>query len=115
DGTLLVGATMEDVGFDEKTTTAGVQDLLNAACALVPRARDAGFLGARAGLRPGTPDAMPIIGWSRGGPHAMYATGHFGNGVRPAPLTARLVADALLSDRVDPALDAIGPQRFGEL
>jgi glycine oxidase len=115
DGTLLVGATMEEVGFDERTTTAGVQDLLNAACALVPRVRDAGFLGARAGLRPGTPDAMPIIGWSRRVPNVMYATGHFRNGVLLAPLTAQIVADALLAGRSDPALEAIGPHRFGEL
>ena len=115
DGTLLVGATMEEVGFEEKTTTAGVQDLLNAACALVPRVRDAGFRGARAGLRPGTPDAMPIIGWSRCVPGLMYATGHFRNGVLLAPLTARLVADAVIEGRVDPALEAIGPHRFGEL
>jgi glycine oxidase len=115
DGTLLVGATMEEVGFDERTTTAGVQDLLNAACALVPDVRAAGFLGARAGLRPGTPDAMPIVGWSRVAPNVMYATGHFRNGVLLAPLTAQLVADALLGGRVDPALEAIGPQRFGEL
>ena len=115
DGTLLVGATMEDVGFDETTTTAGVQDLLNAACALVPHARAAGFLGARAGLRPGTADAMPIVGWSRVVPNVMYATGHFRNGVLLAPLTAQLVADVLLDGRIDPALDAIGPQRFGEL
>src|SRR5262245_29898554 len=110
DGTLLVGATMEEVGFEEKTTTAGVQDLLNAACALVPRVRDAGFRGARAGLRPGTPDAMPIIGWSRRVPGLLYATGHFRNGVLLAPLTARLVADAVIEGRVDPALEAIGPQ-----
>ena len=115
DGTLLVGATMEEVGFDEKTTTAGIQDLLNAACALVPHVRDAGFLSARAGLRPGTPDAMPIVGWSRVVPNVMYATGHFRNGVLLAPLTAQLVADAVLGGRIDPALAAIGPQRLGEL
>jgi glycine oxidase len=115
DGTLLVGATMEEVGFDEQTTTAGVQDLMNAASAFVPRVRDAGFLGARVGLRPGTPDAMPIVGWSRSMPGVMYATGHFRNGVLLAPLTAQLVADALLSGRIDPVLDAIGPQRFGDL
>jgi glycine/D-amino acid oxidase-like deaminating enzyme len=115
DGTLLVGATMEEVGFDEKTTTAGVQDLLKAACTFVPGVRGAGFLGARAGLRPATPDAMPIIGWSRSVPNVMYATGHFRNGVLLAPLTAQLVADALLSGRIDPALHSIGPQRFGDL
>jgi glycine/D-amino acid oxidase-like deaminating enzyme len=58
---------------------------------------------------------MPIIGWSRSVPNVMYATGHFRNGVLLAPLTAQLVADALLSSRIGPALDAIGPQRFGDL
>jgi len=115
DGTLLVGATMEEAGFDETTTMAGVQDLLNAASALVPAVRDAGFLSARAGLRPGTADAMPIIGWSRVVPNVMYATGHFRNGVLLAPLTAQLVADAIVEDRTDPVLDAIGPHRFGDL
>ena len=56
---------MEEVGFDETTTVAGVRELLEAACALVPRASAADFLGARAGLRPGSPDAMPIVGLSR--------------------------------------------------
>jgi glycine oxidase len=115
DGTLLVGATMEEAGFDETTTMAGVQDLLNAASALVPLVREAGFLSARAGLRPGTADAMPIIGWSSVMPGVMYATGHFRNGVLLAPLTAQIVADAVIDRRVDPALDAIGPRRFGEL
>jgi glycine oxidase len=112
DGTLLVGATMEDVGFDEQTTVAGVEELLDAACALVPKARAAGFLNARAGLRPGSPDAMPIVGASRVMENLMYATGHFRNGVLLAPVTAQLVADALLEGRMDPALEAIGPRRF---
>ena len=112
DGTLLVGATMEEVGFDERTTAAGVRGLLDAACALVPEAQDAGFLGARAGLRPGSPDAMPIIGPSGAMDDLFYATGHFRNGVLLAPVTARLVADAMLSGRIDPALEAVGPQRF---
>jgi glycine/D-amino acid oxidase-like deaminating enzyme len=112
DGTLLVGATMEEVGFDERNTVAGVRELLDAACALLPRASVAGFLGARAGLRPGSPDAMPIVGPSRTMENLMYATGHFRNGVLLAPVTAQLVADALLDGRSDPALEAVGPQRF---
>ena len=99
DGTLLVGATMEEVGFDERTTAAGVNGLLEAACALVPEAADAGFLSARAGLRPGSPDAMPVVGPSRAMEGLMYATGHFRNGVLLAPVTAQLVADAMLSGR----------------
>ena len=55
DGTLLVGATLEDVGFDARATVAGVRDLLDGICELVPRAWQAGFLGARVGLRPGSP------------------------------------------------------------
>jgi glycine oxidase len=112
DGTLLVGATMEEVGFDEKTTVAGVRELLEAACALVPRASAADFLSARAGLRPGSPDAMPIVGPSQTMENLMYATGHFRNGVLLAPVTAQLVADALLDGRSDPALEAVGPGRF---
>ena len=115
DGTLLVGATMEEVGFDEKTTVAGVRELLDAACALVPRASAADFLSARAGLRPGSPDDMPIVGPSRRMENLMYATGHFRNGVLLAPVTAQLVADALLDGRSDPALEAVGPQRFEDL
>ena len=115
DGTLLVGATMEEVGFDERTTADAVRRLLTAACDLVPAASTAAFLSARAGLRPGTPDALPVIGWSTTIPKLMYATGHFRNGVLLSPLTAQLVADAVLSDVVDPAMAATSPGRFGDV
>lgn len=115
DGTVLVGATMEEVGFDERTTVAGVRDLLEAACELTPHARTAAFAGARAGLRPGTPDDLPIIGPSQAVPNLMYATGHYRSGVLLAPLTAQLVADALLDHRIDSALAAVSPSRFGDL
>jgi glycine oxidase len=115
DGTLLVGATMEDAGFEERTTVAGVRDLLDAACELVPRAWTSGFLGARAGLRPATPDGLPIIGASRVLPNLMYATGHFRNGILLAPLTARIVADAMLDNTMDRAMPGLRPERFGDL
>lgn len=115
DGTVLVGATMEEAGFEERVTVAGVRDLLDAACDVVPHAWTASFAAARVGLRPGTPDNLPIIGRSRVMPGLLYATGHFRNGVLLAPLTARIVADALLDGRMDPALEVTGPERFGEL
>ena len=115
DGTVLVGATMEEAGFDERTTVAGVHDLLEAACEIVPQAGTAGFAGARVGLRPATTDHLPVIGASRVVPNLMYATGHYRNGVLLAPLTAELVADAMLENRVDPALAAVNPARFGDL
>lgn len=113
DGTVLVGATMEDAGFDERATVAGVRDLLEAACELVPHAWSSAFRVARVGLRPATPDDLPIIGASRVSPNLMYATGHYRNGVLLAPLTAQLVADALLERRHDPLLERVSPARFG--
>ena len=115
DGTLLIGATVEEAGFDERTTAAGVHELLEAACELVPRARTAAFVGARAGLRPATVDELPLIGASGVVPNLMYATGHFRNGVLLSPLTADLVADAVLENRIDPMLAATSPCRFGAL
>jgi glycine oxidase len=115
DGTLLVGATVEDAGFDERATVEGVRGLLDAVSAIVPRACTAGFLGARAGLRPATADDLPVIGPSAVMPNLMYATGHYRNGVLLAPLTAQLVADAMLDNRIDPLLAAVSPARFGDL
>lgn len=113
DGTLLIGATMEEAGFDERPTAAGVSDLLAAASHLVPNVRTANFLGARAGLRPGTPDDLPIIGPSSLLPSVVYATGHFRNGVLLSPLTAKLVADMMIDGHHDPMLDVAAPGRFG--
>jgi glycine oxidase len=115
DGTLLIGATVEDAGFDERTTVAGVRDLLDAATEMIPHVWTCGFTDARAGLRPGTPDEMPILGRSSAIANLVYATGHYRNGILLAPLTARLVADLLVDDRVDPILASVTPQRFGAL
>jgi glycine oxidase len=115
DGTVLVGATAEDVGFDERTTVAGVSGLLDAARALMPDAANAAFLGARVGLRPASSDELPIIGASSIVPNLIYATGHYRNGILLAPLTANLVADALVDGRMDPLLAPLSPRRFGDL
>jgi glycine oxidase len=113
DGTVLVGATVEEAGFDERATVAGVRDLLEAACDLVPRIWTAGFRGARNGLRPATPDELPVIGASARDARVVYATGHYRNGILLAPLTAQLVADAVLEQRIDPLLGTVSPARFG--
>jgi glycine oxidase len=115
DGTLLVGATVEDAGFDERTTVAGVRDLLDAACDAVPRAWQAEFSGARVGLRPATPDELPIVGRSARVPGLVYATGHYRNGVLLTPLTAKIVGDLIADGREDPAMSTMTPARFGDL
>ena len=86
-------------GFDERTTTAGVRDLIDAACELVPQGWTAALKTARAGLRPATPDGLPVIGRSAALPGLVYATGHYRSGVQLAPLTAQLVADLVLDEQ----------------
>jgi glycine oxidase len=115
DGTVLVGATSEDAGFDERLTVSGVHGLLQAASGVAPRAWTATFRGARVGLRPATSDSLPVIGSSRAMPNLMYATGHYRNGILLAPLTGALVADALLDGTIDPMLAVVSPDRFGGL
>jgi len=112
DGTLLVGATVEDAGFDERATVAGVRDLLDAAAETVPHAWSAAFLGARVGLRPAAPDELPIIGRSEALPSVVYATARYRNGVLLAPITADLVADLMMEGAEGGALEAFSPRRF---
>jgi glycine oxidase len=112
DGTVLVGATVEEAGFDERLTAAGVHQLLDAVCELLPDARDATFLGARVGLRPATPDELPVIGPDPAVPGLIHAAGHYRNGVLLAPITAKLVADVIVDGRLDEALTPFRPDRF---
>ena len=101
DGTLLVGATSEDVGFDERATASGVRGLLAAAEELLPGSADATFVDVRVGLRPASASGVPILGPGPD-PRVLYAVGHYRNGVLLAPLTARVLADAILENRQDP-------------
>jgi glycine oxidase len=115
-GRVLVGATVEDAGFDERATAAGVRHLLEAGCALVPQLSQASFAEVRVGLRPASPDPLPIVGASSVIPGLVYAAGHYRNGVLLAPLTAMLVKDVVFNtNTTDPALVALGPSRLGEL
>ena len=112
DGTVLVGATVEEVGFDERTTAAGVRDLLGAVCELLPAASGATFTGARVGLRPASTDGLPIIGESARVSGTVLALGHYRNGILLAPITGRAVAEMILDGRRDPFLDPFSPSRF---
>ena len=114
-GRVLVGATVEDVGFEERATAEGVASLLNAGCDLVPQLWQASFVEARVGLRPASPDGLPIVGRSAAVPGLLYATAHYRNGVLLAPLTAALVKNIVLGGGDDPALALLAPGRFGAL
>ncbi|HKW02935.1 MAG TPA: glycine oxidase ThiO [Vicinamibacterales bacterium] len=112
DGSLLVGATVEDVGFDETWTVSGVHDLTKAAIELLPKTLHASIDAVRVGLRPATPDNLPAIGPFAKAPRVIAATGHYRNGVLLAPLTAKLVADVVLNGVSDPLLSLTSPDRF---
>jgi glycine/D-amino acid oxidase-like deaminating enzyme len=113
DGSLLVGATVEEAGFDETATAAGVTRLLESSAELLTTMPEARFDTVRIGLRPGTPDELPLIGPSSTMPGVYYATGHYRNGVLLSPLTAKLVAALVLDGRRDPDLELVRPDRFG--
>jgi glycine oxidase len=112
-GMVLAGATVEDVGFDETATAAGVQHLLAESAALLPILRQASFEGVRVGLRPMTDDELPAIGPSSTERHVFYASGHYRNGILLAPLTAALMADLLLEGRERPELAIARADRLG--
>jgi glycine oxidase len=113
DGSVLVGATVENAGFDDRPTASGVRGLLNAATTWFPGLENAVFAGARVGLRPGTDDELPIVGRSSTMPRVFYATGHFRNGVLLAPLTASLVADLVIDGQEGPGMELMRPARMG--
>jgi glycine oxidase len=95
-GSTIVGATVEDVGFDEAPTEEARTTLQEASARVVPALASAQVRSVRTGLRPATADELPLVGWSPEHPRLMLATGHYRNGILLAPLTARLVADTLL-------------------
>jgi glycine oxidase len=111
-GALLVGATSEDVGFDEHSTVSGVAALLSAAAALLPAVRDFPINGIRVGLRPAAPDGIPVVGPLSSHPSIVLATGHYRNGVLLAPLTAAVVARYLCDGERDPMLESTTPDRL---
>jgi glycine/D-amino acid oxidase-like deaminating enzyme len=113
DGSLLIGATVEDVGFDERATVEGVRTLMNAAVELVPALEGAEVREVRVGLRPKTADELPAIGRSSTMPHVFYATGLYRNGVLLAPLTALLIADLVINGRERDELAMTRPERLG--
>jgi glycine oxidase len=113
DGSMLIGATVEDVGFDETATTAGVRQLLDAGVELLPVLERAAFEEVRVGLRPMSSDEVPVIGASSLMPGLFYATGHYRNGVLLAPFTATLVADLVVDGREREELSMTRPGRLG--
>jgi glycine oxidase len=111
DGRMLIGATVEEAGFDKRTVPETIQKLRQAAIDLVPRLADARMLEAWAGLRPGTPDGMPILG-ATPTPGYFVATGHFRDGILLAPATAQMMGQVIAGGRPELDLSAFSAARF---
>jgi glycine oxidase len=94
DGRIVVGATVEDAGFDRQVDSTAIAQLYYAAAALWPPIKDASVMDSWCGLRPAAPDLLPVIGLCA--PHHWIASGHFRNGILLAPGTARLLRQMIV-------------------
>lgn len=111
DGRLLIGATAEEKGFDKQTVPGTIQKLRQAALALMPELENARILEAWAGLRPGSPDSLPILG-TTDTPGYFVATGHFRDGILLAPVTAKVMAEIVAGKPPEFDVRAFAASRF---
>ena len=109
---LLVGATIERVGYDKRNTVDAIQKLTRGALDLYPDLKSATFSRMWAGLRPGTPDSLPILGIDPAWKGLIHATGHFRNGILLSALTGKIIAELAIEQRSTIPLDQFSPARF---
>ena len=112
DGEVVVGATVEDQGFDTTVTAGAVHQLLRDAWTILPGVAELELVEARAGLRPGSPDNAPIIGAAPGVDGLLVATGHYRNGVLLTPVTADCVAELIVGRPAPEILRPYSPARW---
>jgi glycine oxidase len=110
-GLIAVGATVEEAGFDKRVDPDVAKKLQSAAAAIIPSLADAKIHESWAGLRPGTPDDLPIIGQTEM-PGYFVATGHYRNGILLAPVTAKVISELIVSGRSTLDLTPFSPLRF---
>ena len=110
-GKILVGATVEDAGFDKSVEPETVEKLRRAAAVLIPELAAAPIMQSWAGLRPGTPDDLPIMGETET-PGILVSSGHFRNGILLAPVSAKVMADLITGTPLRMDLGPFSPARF---
>lgn len=111
DGRVTVGSTIERAGFDDNVSEPVVRRLAAAGQELLPEAEAPAQMDMWAGLRPATPDLLPVLGPAEKH-HCWHATGHYRDGILLAPVTARVMAQAITGEATDVVLDAYAPARF---
>lgn len=111
DGRILLGSTVEWVGFDKRVTLEGVQQIIASAVSLAPALRSSTFVDCWAGFRPFCEGGLPVLG-----PTELdgfyFATGHFRNGLLLAPITAKLMLDLIVAGNIPKILEPFLPNRF---
>src|SRR4029077_17083732 len=111
DGRILAGATVEYAGFDKRTTAGGIEKILSAPIDLAPGLAIARSEETWAGLRPDSPDHLPILG-PTDMDGLLIATGHFRSGILLTPITARLICEWITEQRVSVDWERFSPLRF---
>ena len=114
DGSVMIGATVEEVGFDSRVTAGGMGSILGVATQLVPAFKTASINWAVAGLRPGSPDDLPLIGPVSGCDGLIVAAGHYRRGIMLSAATGRAVARMIQGEKVE-LYNRLDPNRFNNL
>ena len=112
-GEVVVGATVEERGFDTTVTAGAVHELLREGYRLLPELAELELVDATAGLRPGSPDNGPLLGESEDG--VLVATGHYRNGILLAPITAETIAALLVGEPPPAESLPFTPDRFARV
>ncbi len=111
-GGLIIGSTRELVGYDRENTLEAIETILKRAVRFFPALKDVCFIRAFAGLRPYTPDGLPIIGRVDALDGFYMAAGHEGDGIALAPITGKLLAEQIVYGKESYSLEPFSPNRF---
>ena len=111
-GSLLAGSTSERVGFDKRVTDEGAVSIKSMAFEIAPGLESAAMVDSWAGFRPHAPDDLPVLGPAGDIDGLFYATGHYRNGILLAPITAEIIAEAVVNRKSSRLLESFSPNRF---
>jgi len=115
DGRVLAGSTVEHVGFDKSITDEGSNSIRSMALEIAPGIAALPMIDSWAGVRPRAKDGLPVLGLSAGVGGLFYATGHYRNGILLAPITGKVLVDAIVDGMMPANLEAFSPDRFGSV
>lgn len=111
-GNILIGATREFVDYDTTNTREGLKELLKNAARLVPGLKEINIIRTMGGVRPYTPDGLPLVGFVQGLEGFFMAAGHEGDGIALSPVTGKIVAELITEGKTFTDVEALNPNRF---